>query len=220
MRLNPLYNILLLITVPMIGTSDSVIALWDFGPDDNGYTEQVTINNTIGTPTLSGMAAGSGYDTNGQDGIPFVNADGAIHNAGQALTWGSGVNDGDQEWIMTLDLTGYQNVALRWDYRSTSTGPTNAVFDYRINSGNWTQIEEITLIGDSAFHAYDKDLTSITAINDQPSVEFRLSGFAGGSGSGTHRIDNLQVTAIPEPAVIGFVTLAALGGLIGKRLFA
>ena len=163
------------------------------------------------------MSAGSSCDIDGQSGVAFADVDGTIYSAGQALAWGSGVNDGDQKWTLQLNLTGYTGINIRWDYRSTSTGPTGAVFDYRINSGSWTRIEEVSLHNDSSFHTYEKELASITAIDNQPSVEFRLSGFSGGSSQGTHRIDNLQIAAIPEPAVLSLVILFGIGSLVARR---
>ncbi len=197
--------------------ADTLVAYWDFGPDSAGYTENVSVENAVGTPTLTGMSAGTGYDSDGQEGSSFVDAEGTSHAAGQALAWGSGVNDGDQEWILSIDLTGFQNLFIRWDYRSTGTGPTNAVLDYKVGVGSWDSVDSLTLSADSTYHAYEKDLSSITAINNQSSVQFRLSGFSGGSGSGTFRTDNLQLSAIPEPAAIGFVVLTGLGFLVVRR---
>lgn len=197
--------------------ADVVVAYWDFGPDASGYAETVSLENAVGSPTLAGMPLGSGYDSDGQDGTAFTDAAGGSHAAGQALAWGSGVNDGDQEWILSVDLTGYQDLVIRWDYRSTGTGPTNAVLDYKVGAGSWTTVETLALATDSVFHGYQKDLSAISAIENQSAVQFRLSGFSGGSGSGTHRIDNLQLSAIPEPAVMGFIGLTGLGLLVIRR---
>lgn len=197
--------------------ADVLLAYWDFGPDDVGYTETVSIENVEGVPSLSGMSNGDGYDPNGQEGNAFVDLEGTSHDAGQALAWGSGVNDGTQEWILGVDLSGYQNIAIQWDYRSTGTGPSGATLDYKTGEGAWTTIEEIALLTDSSYHTYQKDLSLFTDINNESTVQFRLSGFTGGTGSGTHRIDNLQLSAIPEPAVMGFIALSGIGCLIGRR---
>ena len=208
----------------LIGTggvsADTLVAYWDFGPDPAGYTENVSVENAVGTPTLSGMSTGTGYDSNGQTGTSFVDAAGTSHAAGQALAWGSGVNDGNQEWILSVDLTGYQDLSIRWDQRSSTVyGPTGAVFEYKVGSGSWNLLENISLTQDAAFHDYEKDLSSITAINNQSDVKFRLSGFSGGSGNGTFRIDNLQLSTIPEPAAVGFVILTGLGFFVAHRFF-
>lgn len=197
--------------------ADVVVAYWDFGPDASGYTEAARIGNMNGAPTLTGMSAGTGYDADGQVGAAFVDVAGTNHNAGQALTWGSGVNDDNQEWILDIDLTGYQELQIRWDYRSTGTGPSGAELEYKVGAGSWESIESIVLSADSDYHTYERDLASISAIENQPSVQFKLSSFSGGSRSGTHRIDNLQLSAIPEPAVAAFIALTGLGALVVRR---
>lgn len=197
--------------------ADVVVAYWDFGPDAAGYSEAARIGNMNGVPSLTGMSAGTGYDADGQVGVAFVDAAGTNHNAGQALTWGSGVNDGNQEWILDIDLTGYQKLQIRWDYRSTGTGPSSAELEYKVGAGSWESIDSVVFSTDSAYHMYERDLSSISTIDNQSSVQFRLSNFSGGSGRGTHRIDNLQLSAIPEPAVAAFIALTGLGALVVRR---
>ena len=199
---------------------DSIVAYWDFGPDPDGYTEVVSIENANGTPSLTGMSAGTGYDTNGQTGVAFVDIDGTSHDAGQALAWGSGVNDGDQEWIFQVDLTGYQGFDIRWDHRSSTVyGPTNVVFEYKVGSGSWNLLETISLTQDATFHSYEKDLSTVTAINNQSEVYFRLSNFGGGSGNGTYRMDNLELTTVPEPMALSLIGAVLGGTLFLRRIF-
>ena len=203
--------------LPMAGVGDTIVAFWDFGPDSAGYTEQVTVHHTDGNPVLSGMSSGTGYDADGQGGVSFTDVEGIDHASGQALAWGSGVNDSDQEWILSLDLTGFHDIVIRWDYRSTGTGPDGALLDYKTGSNDWNLIDNVIFSNDSTYHEYSKDLSSITELNNQADVQLRLSAFSGGSGGGTYRLDNLQLTAIPEPAALGFITLAGIIVLILRR---
>ncbi len=200
-----------------IAGADVVVAYWDFGPDAAGYTETVSIENAIGTPSLTGIASGTGYVAGGSGGVSFTDAVGGGHVAGQALSWASGVNDGDQQWILGVDLTGYQDMAIRWDYRATSAGPSGASLEYKVGTGIWTLIETASFARDSSYHEYVKDLSSISAIENQTSVQFRLSGFTGGSGTGTYRQDNLQVAAIPEPATLALLGFGGLTALVIRR---
>lgn len=200
-----------------IAEADTVVAYWDFGPDAAGYTETVSIENTIGTPTLTGPASGTGYVTGGSAGVSFTDAAGGAHAAGQALSWASGVNDGDQQWVLGIDLTGCQDVTIRWDYRTTSTGPSGASLEYKVGAGIWTLIETASFIRDSNYHEYVKDISSISAIENQAAVQFRLSNFTGGSSTGTYRQDNLQIAAIPEPAAPALLGFGGLAALIIRR---
>ena len=159
--------------------ADIVIAYWDFGPTTLGYTEVVQTENVVDIPTLTGMMTGTGYDTNGQPGVSFIDTEGMSHTDGRALAWESGVDDGDQEWILNINLTGYEKLHIQWDYRSTLTGPSSATLDYRVGAEDWNIIDSVVLATDSIFHTYQNDLSSFSAINNQTTVEFRLSGFAG-----------------------------------------
>jgi hypothetical protein len=135
------------------------------------------------------------------------------------LAWASGVDDGNQEWVLSIDLTGYQDLSIRWDYRSTSFGPNAAVLDYKVGNGSWTTLENLSFVRDAAYHSYTRGLSSVVTIEDQPSVQFRLSGFTGGSGRGTYRVDNLEITGIPEPAAIGLIGMVGVGLLFVRRIF-
>jgi hypothetical protein len=200
-----------------IAGADLIVAYWDFGPDAAGYTEAVSIENAIGTPTLSGMASGTGYVTNGSGGASFTDAAGDGHDAGQALSWASGVNDGDQQWVLSIDLTGHQDMTVRWDYRATAAGPSGASLEYQVGAGVWTLIETAGFVRDSNYHEYAKDISAVSAIENQASVQFRLSNFSGGSSTGTYRQDNLQITAIPEPATLALLGFGSLTAMVIRR---
>lgn len=203
--------------VAFIVSADVIVAYWDFGPDAAGYTETVSIENAIGTPTLTGTASGTGFVAGGSGGVSFTDAGGGGHAAGQALSWASGVNDGDQQWVLGVDLTGYQDMTIRWDYRATSTGPSGASLEYQVGAGVWTLVETASFIRDSNYHEYTKDISSISAIENQASVQFRLSNFTGGSSTGTYRQDNLQIAAIPEPATLVLLGFGGLTAMVIRR---
>ena len=73
---------------------------------------------------------------------------------------------------------------------------------------------------------YTFDLSTVTALDDQSSVFFRLvdtsttSANAGTvAGGGTDRVDNFTVTAtaVPEPSTIALLTLGGAAGLVALR---
>ncbi|MBU0678842.1 MAG: PEP-CTERM sorting domain-containing protein [Verrucomicrobia bacterium] len=216
--------IVLVFALTLISSSyGATLAIWDFGPDAAGYTEVPQKEVVTGTPTLT-MFTGTGYDADGTGGTAYVDDDSDAHAAGQAASWASGVNDG-QNWILTINLTGYEVTSLRFDGRATGTGPSGADLDYNIGAG-WVSLLSPTFPQDSAFHAYSTSVP--TAVDDQASVQFRLSNFTGGSGGGTFVFDNLEVIgveggggpgpggAVPEPSTAGLM-LVAIGFMVAGR---
>jgi len=193
-----------------------IVAYWNFGPDAAGYTETVSKENAAGTPQLT-VYRGEGYQVSGSAGTAFTDAGGAVHSAGQALSWASGVNDG-QYWQVDLNTSGYRDLTIRWDSRATSTGPSGADLEYQSGAG-WQLIETVVFARDSSYNPYSAALTLFPALNNKEAVQLRLSNFTGGSGSGTFRMDNLQITAhaIPEPATMTLTGLAGLLALIIRR---
>jgi hypothetical protein len=200
--------------------SADLMSVWDFGPDSANYTLVPQYEFVTGVPTLA--AGGADYDTNGGNGVAFTDAGGNIHSAGQGLHWGdvSGTAD-DAYIIITIDTTGWQNMAIRWDYMSDNSGgkkgPVSFSLDYQVDSSGWIGIlGDQPITRDDAWHIFSYDLSSLTAINNQSSVQFRINDFNHNDLNGDYWQDNIQVTGIPEPIS---VILFALGGatLLGKR---
>jgi hypothetical protein len=200
--------------------SADLMSVWDFGPDSANYTLVPQYEFVTGVPTLA--AGGADYDDNGGNGVAFTDAAGNLHDAGQCLHWNdvSGTAD-DAYIIITIDTTGWQNMAIRWDYMSDNSGgkkgPVSFSLDYQVDSSGWIGIlGDQPITRDDAWHIFSYDLSSLTAINNQSSVQFRINDFNHNDLNGDYWQDNIQVTGIPEPIS---VILFALGGatLLGKR---
>jgi hypothetical protein len=197
-----------------------LMSVWDCGPNSTNYTLVPQYEYVSGVPTLT--AGGADYDLNGGNGVAFTDAAGNFHDIGQALHWGdvSGTAD-DAYIIITIDTTGWQNMAIRWDYMSDNSGnkkgPVSFDLDYLVGAGSWTNIQDnYAIIRDDAFHSLSFDLSSLIDIDNQASVQFRMNDFNENDLNGDYWQDNIQLTGIPEPIS---VILFALGGatLLGKR---
>jgi hypothetical protein len=199
----------------------SLMAVWDFGPNKDNYTLVPQYEYAEGIPVMT--AGGGDYDTDGGNGIDFIDAAGNSHAAGQALHWNDVSKSSDNAYIIiAIDTTGWQDMAIRWDYMSDNTGkkgPVSFDMDYKVGSGDWINIvNNYAITRDDAWHQLSYDLSSLTAINNQSSVQFRVSDFDHGDSSGDYWQDNVQLTgtAVPEPFS---AVLLALGGaaLLRKR---
>ncbi|HUT29574.1 MAG TPA: hypothetical protein VMX13_07275 [Sedimentisphaerales bacterium] len=119
------------------------MAIWDFGPDGR-YTETVTAEHVTGTPALT--VSESGKDPDGGNGAAYTDSEGAYHSAGQAVNWDD--TGTRSEWTMQINTTGWEDICIRWDYRSDNEGdakgPTQFDFCYKVGEGG--SIESIVEI--------------------------------------------------------------------------
>jgi hypothetical protein len=198
----------------------SLMAVWTFGPNSTNYTLVPQYEYAQGTPVMT--AGGADYDDNGGNGVAFTDAGGNSHIAGQALHWGdvSGTAD-DAYAIITIDTTNWQDMAIRWDYKSdntgTKTGPVSFDLDYQVGAGGWINIvDNYAITRDDAWHEFSYDLSSLTAINNQSSVQLRINDLNENDLNGDYWQDNVQLTGVPEPLSIAFLALGGIA-LLRKR---
>lgn len=193
-----------------------LMAIWDFGSGAGSYTLAPQYEYVTGTPTMT--AGGAEYDGDGGNGVAFImDAAGNSHIAGQCLHWEdvSGVAS-DAYWIMTINTTGWEDMAIRWDYKSDATGgnlgPISFDLGYKVGDGSWMSIlGNRSIVRDHAWHEFSYNLSSITAIENQTSVQFRVDDLNRGSPDGDYWQDNVQLTGVPEP---GTLVLLGLGGVL------
>ena len=184
----------------------ALMAIWDFGASSAYYTEAPTTENVVGVPTLS--IFGGEKDINGKNGVAYIDAAGVHHDAGQGAAWDDvRVTGPDAEWILTINTTGWNDIAIRWDYRSEETPSFD--LHYRVGgSGDWGSVlADWPIIADDAWHSFSHNMSYLAAIEGQPIVEFRVEDMEL-AGNGRFVFDNLELTGVPEP---GTVALLGLG---------
>ncbi len=214
--------LMVLVLLPALSgqANAELMTIWDFGPTAGTYTLDPQYEYVTGTPAMS--AGNADYDINGGNGIAFSSdAAGNSHIAGQSLHWEdvSGTGANDAYIIITIDTTGWQDMAIRWDYKSDATGndqgPTSFDLNYKVGSGSWINIlYDQSIIRDDIWHEFSYDLSSETAIENQPFVQFRIDDFDNNDQEGDYWQDNVQLTGVPEPATL---SLLAVGGLVLLR---
>ncbi len=194
------------------------MAIWDFGPNAAGYTTNPTAENLVVAPTL--VLSGGTLDPDGKDGVAYTDAAGILHAAGQSAGWDEIKVSGDNaRWIVTLNTTGWTDIALRFDYKAWSSKTNSFDIDYRLNDTDaWTNILNNTpIVGDQTFHSFAYSLAGLDAIENQPVVELRFNDFDN-NGSGKLAFDNFELTGtqVPEPATIGLLGLG-ITAIIRRR---
>jgi MYXO-CTERM domain-containing protein len=194
-----------------------LVVVWTFGGSATTYTLAPQFDATGGA-TLD--AGGGSLDATGGNGVAFTDAGGNSRGAGQCLHWSDTTKSaGDAYVTITLNTTGWQNLDLRWDYKSkydtskSKGGPVQFDLDYNIGGG-WLPLANNRLITcDSAFHWVDLDLSAFTDLNNQASVQIKLHNLKEGTlPDGDYWQDNIQLTGTPIPEPVG-LSLLALGGL-------
>ncbi|HIJ69738.1 MAG TPA: hypothetical protein HPP87_00070 [Planctomycetes bacterium] len=194
-----------------------LMAIWDFGPDADGYTTAPTTEYVIGTPVL--VLFGGELDANGKEGIDYTDAEGSYHEAGRAGAWNNVT--ADSEWSVTINTTNWQDMVIRWDYNSEDDpcdyGPESFDFDYRVGgAGGWIRIlSNHPITRDSFWHEFSYDLGLLTDIENESIVQFRIRDLNQGTESGGYfKLDNIEVTGTTSASV----SLLSPNG--GERLIA
>ena len=193
-----------------------LITVWTFGPNAANYTLVPQVDATASAVLTAG---GGSIDATGGNGVAFTDANGNTYVAGQALHWSDTTKSGGDAYItITVNTTGWQDLDLRWDYKSkydTSKGkggPVQWDLDYDIGNG-WDSIvnnQQVTC--DSNFHSFDIDLSGFTDLNDCGSVQIKLHNPKEGTlKDGDYWEDNIQLTGtpVPEPATLSLLALCA-----------
>lgn len=188
------------------GVSSATGATFSYGPADSGA-------NAAGS-------AGGGSHAATNTAWTFPSGNGSTRSL-SADRWA--VNDYYQ---FSLSSGGYQGILLEWDQTGSNTGPRDFRLAYSTDGSAFTDFGTYSITNDSwttggapkTQSHYSFDLSSVTALDNQATVYFRLldnstTSITGGTVAtgGTGRVDNFTVNAslIPEPSVVGLVGVGA-----------
>lgn len=229
-RISPQIALLVALFAALIGSSDvaraKIVSYFDFNDmsTNNDGTTAVVINNSQGVPSLT-LVEDSGplADLNGQGGTSYTDAAGTSHSSGQSVGWTTGILDSSVDpndyWLLDLDTTGYTDLSLRFDYRLTDAvfqgdtllGPTQLTVDWSAGGSAFATIQTFDLNRNNSYNEFVLDLSSIDALENTTDAKLRGtwsndgSELIAGGAAPSARLDNLQVTAVPEPATATLV---------------
>lgn len=241
MKPHPFLVLIVALTVSAHGastfTSSSApaAAYWSFQTDASDTAWQSTISRQqgfLGNPDLT--FSGTGVLGTGTNNGATFQYDSKVYAGGgetRAAGWQhTGTNPwvNDKNFILTLNTTGYTDLNIRFDARTAANptphtqAPSSYTIHYSIDGGsNWVLATlPASWTANAAHQEVAVNFSSITDINNQADVRIRFTLDDGldtaptASATRNVRVDNLLVTAVPEPSALA---LSLVGVLFGFR---
>ncbi len=170
-----------------------------------------------GTPLSPDEGAGTLVDATGAGGTTYYTGlSYGTYPAGSALSrananWGSG-SQSTRFYEIQVNASSLSALSLRYDGRISSTGPTRVDLYYSTDGGaSYTFHESVSFPTTGAWQSKSyAGLSSISGLNNNSDVRFRLCPMSASGTGGNIRFDNLLVEGLPEPAVLGLVAAGLL----------
>ena len=168
----------------------------------------------------------------------------SYHHAGTSTTYSSPAGNGSAHSFSSNTWTngdyyqfqvgtlGFSSLDVSFDQTSSSTGPLNFKFQYSTDGMSFTDFANYSVLVNAtpnspwsttgsrnAAYSFNYDLSSVASLLNQSAVYFRLVDTSTASAnSGTDRVDNFSVAAIPEPSTCAlFVGLAGFAVALWHR---
>ena len=174
---------------------------------------------TSGTPTMSIAGTGSAN---------FSNGGASSYTDFQGTTWlGSGGtgNPGSMRWLfdntgnsfsLNFDATSLEGMLVRFDVYSGGVNPITTFTDltYDIGGGEVSTGLTLDTYADNAtFNEWSIDLSTISAIENQSNLTLKWL-IPDIVGTTALRIDNFELTAVPEPSSLTLLALTMGAALL------
>jgi len=173
------------------------LAVWNFNDSD------LNVDHGSGTLTsnfnVANILFAAGSTTNAQQS----------DTAGQALSLQGGTSNANNGRNITFNVStvGFANIVVSFATQGTSTGFSSNQFQYSLDGINFIDFGP-PYVPATAFETTPVvfSLAAIVALNNNPTVAFRIIFNGATSSTGNNRIDNIVVegttetTTVPEPA--------------------
>jgi hypothetical protein len=193
--LKSLILVFALIALANMATGQTTIANYDFNncthysnlaaSTANNITSTIIDTTVVTYQTYSGIASGSlAFTSNG--------------TAGNALAMSNSSGSNSKYWDFKLSgslLSSYKSYKVYLQAQRSSTGAQTVTVAYSTDGSNFTSFGTTMSPGNGSFTEQIFDLSGIAAIDNQGSIYIRIMA-SGASGTGTLRIDNLEVLAL------------------------
>lgn len=210
-----------LLSMPGVASAET-IASWTFEAP-NVPTDSTGQSSGPWSPT-TGSGSASGFHTSTSTGWSSPSGNGSADSF-SSNNWAIG--DYYQFQAATTGLTG---IGISFDQNRSGTGPSGFDLQYRAgSSGGFTTFGSYVVPNESwspttpvsGSTSFSYDMSSVSSLNGQADIFFRLTATSAPSASaGTNRVDNVQITGVPEPStvVLGAAGLCLAGITARRRL--
>jgi len=177
--------------------AQTTIVNYDFNSGSSYGALSPTLATNI-TSTASGTETFTTYGGTASGSSAFV----ANSTAGNALAMSNSSGTNTRYWTFQLGgsaLNTYQSYKLYLQAQRSTTGAQTITIAYSTNGSTFTNFSTTLSPPDGSFGEQVFDLSSVSALNFQSAVYFRIMA-SGASGTGTLRIDNFEILAsVPAP---------------------
>ena len=170
----------------------------------------------------------SAFSRQNSDGSALSFPDGTTQNAQPGYLAGVAVSQ--SHWLgntnffqFTMDAAFLQDIVVSYAWQRSSSGPTNAIFQYSSTGIGGLFVDFATNGLPTSFTGaggvVTQDLSAVSALDGDSTIAFRILGINVGGATGAMRLDNFTIDAIavPESSTVVLATLGLIA-LIGARL--
>jgi uncharacterized protein len=213
---------LMLMALPMQSAqaATTIIALWTFeSPNTPAGATAAIYPNAIAPSTGAGNAGGVHTSASTAWSAPVGN--------GSASSFSSNNWSVGNYYQFSISSAGFTGISVSWDQTGSGTGPRDFRLAYSTDGTNFTDFYSYSLPSPAVSWSsgstslatkFSSDLSSVTALDNQPSIYFRLidnsatsiTGATVATG-GTGRVDNFTVRGTGDPAPFVAATVPANG---------
>jgi hypothetical protein len=184
------------------------ILYYDFENNTSRTTFENLVEQAVNSGSTALTRAGNTTTINAVAGAGTFNGGAAAGQAATGSNWDSSTADpgstATNYYQFVVNTAGFSQMFISLDNQASGSGPARFGVLYSIDGSTFTALTT-SPTGNAVFSALTFDLSSISAIDNQPSVTIRLYAFAGSASDrtgrsafatgGTFRIDNLTVLA-------------------------